>query len=177
MEPLTVIVDGENYEKAEHYSKICSSNFKKSRYGRGFANTYDDPLKVQRIGKIAEFAFAQTFGGEVDCEYRPKGDLYDVIYRGKRVDVKTALKLREVALVTYMKENCSLYDYSNVDFFFFTYLKNEDPVKKYAEIVLMGWLLVKDLDQFPIKISRFGGIYNREVDYEKLNPIEELFNL
>ena len=73
----TLIVDipKEEYLIVENLYMWCSS--KPGNYGRGIANTDNDPKKVERTGKLGEIALAKIFKLPVDIEYKTHGDKTD----------------------------------------------------------------------------------------------------
>lgn len=148
--------------KAIEYSKNCWSNKKAGAYGSGTQNTKSDPNKIERIGKLAEIAFAKIYNLGVDLSYREYGDNYDFKTDNYSIDVKCSTKID--ALRWYIKTTTV-----KCDLFIFC-----SPVDDMENIKICGYLLKDDILNCNIEKSIYGNWDNYIINKYKLKPIDKL---
>jgi hypothetical protein len=161
---LKCIVDGKDYEVCENPEMWSSS--KPGEYGKGIANTEDDPLKVERTGKLGEMALAQIIQEPVDFEYRKLGDAYDFIIDKYTVDIKTATKLPSynASLITAVNENGKMLDIK-CDYYVAAYINHDDRQSKRAEVIIVGVMSSQQIKRLPRKPAKKGKHLNYEMSY------------
>lgn len=169
---IKVTINGDDYSLCSEV-KIWSST-KTSRYGKGLGNTADDPLKVERTGKLGEMAFAKLCGLGVDMTYREFGDDCDFALMGLKIDVKTRMINEGFGLIYAVapggrpiKLNCDRY--------VFAHIENDDLQNKTADIVVTGYIKKSHLDNKPpVRGWRNSGHKNYLIYYYEMEPIERI---
>jgi|694.fasta_scaffold18657_10 hypothetical protein len=166
----------EEYEICESFSSNMWANKKTGTYGRGLANTKEDPYKVERTGKIGELAFSKVFGLPVDFTYREGGDKYDFIdASNKTIDIKTSMKRPwyDAGLIRATNEG-KIPMNLNCDLYVFAYLLLDEKSKKQASVILIGASEKEEIikrEKFP---ARKGSHLNYEVPYKEMISIRDL---
>lgn len=169
---VKVVVDGDDYDRCAEIEMWASS--KKGNYGKGLSNTSDDPLKVERTGKLGEMAFARLCGLGVDLSYRKFGDDCDFTLLGLKIDVKTSLRNQGFGLIYAQAPGGRLMDIK-CDRYVFAHIESDDKDSKTAIIVLSGYIKRLHLVDRPLVPGwRGGGHRNYLIYYHELEPIEKI---
>lgn len=175
-----VNIQDRDYQICCETAKHLWSSSKKGNYGRGLANTSEDPYKVERTGLLGEMAFAKMLGLEVDTSYCENGVAYDFILNGKFVDVKTETKRHkyECGLIYARSESGKTIPLKS-DIYVFSYLESENSKENKATIVLLGYCTKLEVERIlPQPGRRQGSTHmNYEVQYHKLHPLKELMSV
>lgn len=152
---------------------MCSS--KPGFWGRGMLNTKEDPFRVERLGRLGEMAFGLLIKQKIDTKYRKKGDKYDFILNGKRIDVKTAAQKPKYmcGLVRTENEKTKKIDLSS-DIYVFGYVVREWAEEKKAKICLVGYMNKEDIIIREKKPAKYGYHMNYECPYSELLDIGDL---
>jgi hypothetical protein len=141
---MKIVITTEDYIKCEKASCNMWANSKKGVYGKGLINNNNDPYKAERVGKLGEVALAKVLGGDVDFSYKEKGDFCDITVKGKKVDIKTALRNYGELLVYARHENGRDIELKS-DLYIAAVLLEEDRIKKRAIVDLIGWCTRKEI--------------------------------
>ena len=171
-------IDGGEYLKIEKACENYWANSKKGVYGKGLIASKDDIFRPVRTGMLGELAFGMWVGVEPDFSYKDKGDQQDFVVKGLKVDVKTATRNYNAGLIRYMSEGKRIIPISK-DLFVFCYLETEDRENKFAEVVLVGYIMKEAVMEKPTVPARRGYHWNKEVPYAELKDIgsiDECFN-
>ena len=167
---LKCVVDGKDYEVCENVEMWSSS--KPGDYGKGFANSSDDPHKVERTGKLGEMAFAQIIEIPVDFKFKKFGDLTDfAITPQATVDIKTATRLSDycASLITAINSNGVQMQLKS-EYYVAAYIDKDDREAKRAEVIIVGAMSQKDIKRLPVKPARRQGATNKNYELEYTNP-------
>lgn len=169
---LKCVVEGKDYEVCED-PKMWSSG-KPGEYGKGIANTTDDPLKVERTGKLGEVALSQIIQLPVDFAFKENGDNYDFIMDGFTVDIKTATRLPnyEASLmqaVNSYKRAIPL----KCDYYVASYISVDDRANKRAEVIIVGVIDKNTIQRLPKVPAKKGEHLNYELNYNDPNISSE----
>ena len=167
---LKCVVEGKDYEVCENVEMWSSS--KPGEYGKGFANSNDDPFRVERTGKLGEMALAQIIELPVDFKYTEFGDLTDFsITPQATIDVKTATRLSDycASLITAINSNGKQIQLKS-QYYVAAYINHDDRVAKRAEVIIVGAISAKDIKRLPIKPARRQGATNKNYELEYNNP-------
>lgn len=172
---MVVTVEGDEYLMCEKRSleKFWSKS-KSGNYAKGLANTDADPAIVERTGNLGQMAAGKLLGVEVDMLYRHGGDKQDFMIGKHRADIKNATYRRDSGLIYCINEFGRKVPVEK-DIYVFSYTKLDDRKNKKAEIVVVGFALLQDVLESPIKKGYKGkGHYNYEVAFSSLRPISKL---
>jgi hypothetical protein len=156
------------------------SNKKKGTYGKGLANTSEDPFRVERTGLLGEIAIAKLLGLGVDNEYKEKGDVQDFLWGDTKIDIKTAIKLPEYqAGLIYARNQWGKDIPLTKDIYIFNYLEKDDRVLQEAEVIVIGYAINDFIKNLPLVRARAWNSthLNREVPYQDLQSIEDIENV
>ena len=173
LDTIQVKIDKEEYEICEKSSHNMWANNKKGKWGLGYKNTVEDPRKVERAGRLGEMAFGKVSGSSVDLSYIKYGDKQDAIFRGKRVNIKTAFDLYGVVMI-----QCEINGYIKPlyeDVYVFAYLSADNRNEKRAVINFLGCLLKPEVIT-KRKVSKHNWV-NYECPYSELHTMNELFSI
>lgn len=171
-ECFLVDISGYEYDLCEEASHKRGCSAKPRDFGRGLANTADDPKRGERSGLLGEMAYGKMLSEPVDLNYRRKGDEQDSILDNKyRIDVKCATYNYYKGLVVYSNDVGRRYKVDK-DIYVFGFVRNEDRKSRQAQVVLVGAALLKEVLASPILPGFKGGLHkNYVVPYSKLRQI------
>lgn len=176
---LKVEVSGKDYEVCEQVSHNMWSNSKTGEWGRGLANSENDPRKVERIGKLGEMALAKALNKPVDIAYREHGDAQDfILFRTIKIDLKTATRRpRYNAGLVKVIEECGLRIPLTKEIYVFGYVEDEKRSLKSAIVVLVGASLREEIAAKPIVPAKKGGHKNHEIPYLEMRSMDRFIEL
>lgn len=163
------------YKLCEESAANMSCSKKTGQYGKGTRNTKEDPLKVERTGRLGEKAFEKLTGLPADFSYREFGDKYDFyVDEDCKIDVKTSMNgQNECGFIFAIDEKGRKKELTS-DVFVFSYMSKDDIENKLATVVFVGYLKKDDLEKIPITKSYYGNFYNYKIPYKDLKPIKPL---
>lgn len=168
---------GKDYEKCVKSTEGENfwSNSKTGKYGSGLCTTNKDKYKPARTGRLGELAVARLLNVEADFSYIELGDSEDMLYYGKKVDVKTATRNYGKGLI-YCQNQWGKIIPLNKDLYIFSFVREEDRDNKYCKIVIVGYLPRYKVKKCPIERSRVAGAkhLNYEIRFCDTYPIERL---
>lgn len=178
IECFKVETTNEEYLICEEYSSKRWSNTKKGDYGKGFANTKDDPYKVERIGLLGEMAVGKIFNLPVDLTYREGGDECDfILAKSITSNSKCRTKKYDEAIVVCENEHGQKMSLKN-DIYIFSYLEGENAKYKKAKIVLVGFSTKNFIiDNCQVRPGYREHCKNRTIPYIQTKSIIKLRNL
>lgn len=114
------------------------------------------------IGLVAEFAFGEAYGLEVDTTLRPNGDDgYDFKTPIGTIDIKASAKPPKWLPVEFMKAKADIYVQAHVAL----------PTKT---VTFLGWAYKKAVEEHPVQDKWGYGILSHWVPKKALKPMEEL---
>lgn len=117
------------------------------------------------VGLVAEFAFGDTYGLDVDTTLRPDGDDgYDFSTPIGTIDVKASAKPPKWLPVEFMKVKADIYVQAHVDL----------PTKT---VTFLGWTYKEVVKEHPVVDKFRYGILSHWVPKKALKPMEELEEL
>jgi hypothetical protein len=175
-ECVTIEIADHDYDVCEEVSKNFWANSKKGGYGKGLGRTNDDPYKPARTGLLGQMAFSKILCEPVDTMFRQYGDNYDNLIGGYKVDIKCAMRNYGECLIYHTNEWGTKIPL-NKDIYVCCYIDNENRKEKKANIVIVGYILRKNVELCPVKVGRKGnGHLNYVVNFEVLSPIKKLIN-
>lgn len=172
---VAVEIANEDYHICNEYSigKKFWGNSKKGAYGKGLCQSKDDPYKPRRIGLLGEVAFGKIFGLPVDIEYKKFGDKQDFILNEQKINVKTATWNRGDCLLVYKKDG-KLVPLTQ-DIYINCFIEEENREKEVATVILVGYILKKDIFKCQIIESYIGkNILNYKVLHNQTKFIMDL---
>lgn len=173
-ECVQVQITGEEYALCDKTSSNYWSNNKPGAYGKGLGSTYDDKYKPVRTGLLGQMAFSKLFGLPVDTKYRKYGDKYDNLLKGKKVDVKCAMRNYGKGLIYHTNEWGRRIPLDK-DIYVFSFIKDEDRPNNNATIVIVGYAEKDEISSIPPSLGMKGnGHLNYEVPFADLRSILEL---
>ncbi len=175
-----VRITDDEYKAVESPNLWSTSN--KSPYRKGLMNSPDDPMRVERQGKMAEMAFAKLFHGlGVDTNFYKGGDSRDFWLGPASVDIKNATTpsaiknqcnfLRVVTEDGYsVKPKCDIYVSA--------YTEWESRQAKFISVLLVGWQGKKYVESLPSEPAPNGQPHqNKVLRFKDLCPIKSLYNI
>lgn len=175
---LSVVIDGEEYDLCDLYSRNMWASKKSGLWGKGLINTDKDKYKVERFGAFGEISYAKISGKPVDFRYIEFGDKQDFVQEENKIDFKIAQRLTDYKKGLVRATN----DYGKqtriLDYFVFGFLQEEDIKNKTATIAIVGGCDKKTLMNRKTVPARFPGAThtNYEISYSELTPISEIIN-
>jgi hypothetical protein len=151
------------------------SHTKKGFYGSGIINSKKDPYKVERTGRLGEFAVAKTLNCAINFDYIQFGDSHDILLNDKKLDVKTASYNYGCGLVRVEGGRGRAIPLKS-DIYCFAFIKEDDTENKTAIVVIAGFTTKEKLEKLKHVDARQGNHKNVEIPYKKLKDIGELKN-
>lgn len=165
------------YKLCEESAANMACSKKTGQYGRGAKNTKEDPIKVERTGRLGEKAFEKLTGLPADFSYREFGDKYDFyVDKDCKIDVKTSMNGQNECCFIFAIDEKGKKKKLTSDVFVFSYLSKEDPLNKTASVVFVGYLKKEDVEKIPITKSNLGNFYNYKIPFKDLKPINNLID-
>lgn len=179
---ILVEITGDDYRACELASRGENfwANSKVGAYGAGLCATEDDQYKPARVGLLGQMAYAKVFNLPVDLVYRKGGDKQDNLLtdnRGKtyKVDVKCAMNAGRKDQLIYHTNEWGKRIPLDKDIYVLSRIQSEDRAAEKAEVLLIGFVLNKDVSDCDVKPGRKGnGHLNYEVPFTKARPIANL---
>ena len=173
-----IMIEADEYDICVEAAQNMWANKKKGSYGKGLANTEDDPYKSERTGKLGEMAFSKLYQFPVDLTYREGGDDQDFVCNGAKINIKTSTKKPWYAsgLVTAGHYRGTEYVPLEIkhDYFIFGYIEMEDKKSKKASVVFVGGCPKETLVNREIKRAIKGSHMNYQIPYSELTDIDKI---
>lgn len=173
-----VCIEADEYNLCVESAQNMWANKKKGSYGKGLANTEDDPYRTERTGKLGEMAFSKLYQLPVDMSYREGGDDQDFVFNGKKINIKTSTKKPWYAagLVTAGHYRGTEFVPLQIkhDYYVFGYLEMEDKKANIASVVFVGGCDKNTLVNREIKRAIKGYHMNYQIPYLELTDIDKI---
>lgn len=175
---IIVEIYGEEYEKCVEMSLNMWCSSKDGEWGRGLANTKNDPKKVERTGRLGEVSVAKITELPVNSSYIKNGDSGDLVLRGskKTINVKTSICRPDYDCGLVKAKDNEVFLELKEDYYVFCFVLNENIEKKTASVVIVGFMnkeKVKNNDYF--RLGKKGTHCNWQIPYADMRPLIELF--
>jgi hypothetical protein len=170
---MKIRIEATDYLLCEQSASNMASNKKKGFYGSGLLNTKGDPYRAERTGRLGELGLARYLKVEPNFDYLIKGDEYDFIYEGNRIDVKTSRYNYGCGLVLAVTE-FGVYKPLTSDIYVFGYIEHEDRKKKIADINYCGFIFKENVIREPVVGRKAGSRHlNFEIPYSELEDFND----
>lgn len=151
------------------------ANSKKGQFGIGLINNENDKHKVERIGSVGEMAFAKVFGLCVDFTYLHRGDSYDFLLFGNKVNIKTSAHNYGKGLIRAITDQNKALPLTQ-DIYVFSFVKHDNCNTKECTVTIVGWETRENIKKLPYTPAIRGSHQNYQINYNNLQSISKLYN-
>lgn len=168
-----VEISGALYAYCSEAARTMACGQKRTSYGKGCANSGDDPFKVQRTGLLGEVAASLLLGLKADLSYKPKGDKCDFLIRGYSLDVKCSTHNYGKNLIVYREtENGRPHSLKHI--YVASYLLEDFPQHWFAKVKVLGYNLGREIEKSGVTPSSKGVHLNYALSHGQLRSLERL---